>query len=111
MSFVISAGNTEELPDFEFLAGGQLVQGPIGEHLTNLNISLEGTIQLEYFERHPPPTPKDNLEHDDWVSSVMSCGDWSVVLRPTLFFIIITCNHLPNFESWHASSTRKEDPK
>ncbi|KAB7497699.1 Ribosome biogenesis protein WDR12-like protein [Armadillidium nasatum] len=77
-SFLEKAGDVEEIPTFEFLVGEKILLSTIGNHLTELGISYELTTEVQYFERYPPPAPKDNLEHDDWVSSVKSSGEWLV---------------------------------
>ncbi|XP_072949191.1 ribosome biogenesis protein WDR12 homolog [Epargyreus clarus] len=56
--------------DFDFLICGELLRSSVEEHLQEKGVSTEDTIELEYFERLPAPTPQDCLMHDDWVSAV-----------------------------------------
>ncbi|XP_042878769.1 ribosome biogenesis protein WDR12 homolog [Penaeus japonicus] len=66
----------ENVPTFDFIVEGQILRRVLDLHLQKLGISFENVIKIEYFERLPPPTPKDSLMHDDWVSSVHCSQDW-----------------------------------
>ncbi|MCL4128536.1 UNVERIFIED_CONTAM: hypothetical protein GTU68_024189 [Idotea baltica] len=77
-SFLEKAGMVDDIPHFEFMIEGKLLEMTLGEHLKLVGKSFESTVEVEFLERYPPPTPKDNLEHDDWVSAVMSNGQWLV---------------------------------
>ncbi|BET01892.1 Pescadillo homolog [Nesidiocoris tenuis] len=59
--------------EFDFIAGGELVVRPLGDHLARLGVSAESVVDVEYLERRPPPEALDCLIHDDWVSSVDVC--------------------------------------
>lgn len=65
-----------DLPRFEFVVEGQLLMGRLGERLQESGRSLEGVVEVEYLEKLPPPTPKDSLHHDDWVSAVHASDQW-----------------------------------
>ncbi|KAG0714287.1 Ribosome biogenesis protein WDR12 [Chionoecetes opilio] len=67
---------SRELPKFEFVVEGQLLVGKLGLHLEERERSLEGVVEVEYLEKLPPPTPKDSLHHDDWVSTVHASKQW-----------------------------------
>lgn len=75
----ITQGSTRvaaDLPRFDFVIEGQLLVGRISERLEESGRGLEGVVEVEFLERLPPPTPKDSLHHDDWVSAVHASEDW-----------------------------------
>ena len=41
----------------------------------------EDLIEIEFVERQPAPKPEDSLLHDDWVSCLQGCKEWSVLGR------------------------------
>ncbi|XP_063613078.1 ribosome biogenesis protein WDR12 homolog [Penaeus indicus] len=66
----------EDVPTFDFIVEGQILRRLLDRHLQKLGKSFENVINIEYFERLPPPTPKESLIHDDWVSSVHATEEW-----------------------------------
>lgn len=70
--------------DFDFLICGELLRSSVEEHLQEKGVSTEDTVELEYFERLPAPTPQDCLMHDDWVSAVHAHTNGFVV-----YFLLI----------------------
>lgn len=66
----------EKSVEFDFLVCGELLCLPLSEHLQEKEISSEETLEIEYLERFPAPTPQDCLMHDDWVSTVHAHGNW-----------------------------------
>ncbi|GBP65408.1 Ribosome biogenesis protein WDR12 homolog [Eumeta japonica] len=62
--------------EFDFLLCGELLCSSLNEHIQEKGISTEDTIELEYFERFPAPSPQDCLMHDDWVSTVQANSNW-----------------------------------
>lgn len=66
----------EKAVEFDFLVCGELLCSPLSEHLQEKSVSTEETLEIEYLERFPAPTPQDCLMHDDWVSSVHAHGNW-----------------------------------
>lgn len=62
--------------EFDFLVCGELLCSPLSEHLQEKGVSTEETLEIEYLERFPAPTPQDCLMHDDWVSTVQAHGNW-----------------------------------
>lgn len=69
-------GDIGELPHFDFIVAGQLLTCNLGDRLTEEGLSLEVVVEAEFLETHPPPTPQDSLQHDDWVSTLQCCEDW-----------------------------------
>lgn len=65
-----------DVPTFDFIVEGQILRRLLDQHLQKLGKSFENVINIEYFERLPPPTPKESLIHDDWVSSVHTTEEW-----------------------------------
>lgn len=65
-----------ELPDFEFLVNGQILAGGLNQLLEDLDIGFETLVKIEYMKRLPPPTPKDSLQHDDWVAAIQCSPEW-----------------------------------
>ncbi|XP_013186859.1 ribosome biogenesis protein WDR12 homolog [Amyelois transitella] len=66
----------ERAVDFDFLVCGELLCSTLAEHLREKEVSTEETIEVEYLERFPAPSPQDCLMHDDWVSAVQAHGNW-----------------------------------
>ena len=62
--------------DFEFLINNEILRVPLHDHLSNNDIPIEGIVTIEYVEKSPAPSPKDSLNHDDWVSSVHLYQNW-----------------------------------
>jgi ribosome biogenesis protein YTM1 len=62
--------------DFDFLVCGEVLRVPLSDHLQERSVSIEVTVDVEYFERVPAPAPQDCLLHDDWVSAVHLKGGW-----------------------------------
>ncbi|CAG4955987.1 unnamed protein product [Colias eurytheme] len=62
--------------DFDFLISGELLRTSVSEHLQERSVSTEETLEIEYIERFPAPSPQDCLMHDDWVSAVDTHGNW-----------------------------------
>ncbi|GLH12260.1 Ribosome biogenesis protein WDR12 homolog [Gryllus bimaculatus] len=62
--------------EFDFLVLNEFLRVPLLEHLEERSIPSEGTIDVEYVERHPAPEPQDCLLHDDWVSAVQVKDKW-----------------------------------
>lgn len=71
----------EKAVEFDFLVCGELLCTPLSEHLQEKGVSTEETLELEYLERFPAPTPQDCLMHDDWVSAVQAHGNWLVIFK------------------------------
>ncbi|CAL4066605.1 unnamed protein product, partial [Meganyctiphanes norvegica] len=65
-----------ELPHFDFIIAGQLLTCTLKERLEEAGLSLEVVLEAEFLETHPPPTPQDSLQHDDWVSTLQCCEEW-----------------------------------
>uniref|UniRef100_A0A6A7FQ55 Ribosome biogenesis protein WDR12 homolog n=1 Tax=Hirondellea gigas TaxID=1518452 RepID=A0A6A7FQ55_9CRUS len=62
---------TGTVPVFDFLVDGALLSGKLIHYLNSSeSVSREGGLSIEYLEQLPPPTPRDALKHDDWVSSL-----------------------------------------
>lgn len=61
---------------FDFLVCGELLCASLAEHLQEKGVSTEDTLEVEYLERFPAPTPQDCLMHDDWVSAVQAHSSW-----------------------------------
>lgn len=66
----------EKAVEFDFLVCGELLCTSLSEHLQEKGVSLEDTLEIEYLERFPAPTPQDCLMHDDWVSAVHVHNNW-----------------------------------
>ncbi|XP_068633410.1 ribosome biogenesis protein WDR12 homolog [Battus philenor] len=62
--------------EFDFLICGELLCTSVAEHLQEKGVSTEDTLEIEYFERFPSPTPQECLMHDDWVSAVHTHSNW-----------------------------------
>ncbi|CAF4917526.1 unnamed protein product [Pieris macdunnoughi] len=62
--------------DFDFLIYGELLRTTVAEHLQEKGVSTEDTLEIEYIERFPAPSPQDCLMHDDWVAAVDTHGSW-----------------------------------
>lgn len=81
---LVNAILKETIPSFEravvfdFLVCGELLCTPLSEHLQEKGVSTEETLEIEYLERFPAPSPQDCLMHDDWVSAVHSHNNWYV---------------------------------
>ncbi|KAK7027301.1 WD repeat-containing protein 12 [Halocaridina rubra] len=77
-TFLKKSGATigSDFPQFEFIVKGQFLVGPLKKQLDEDDISLEKVIEIEYLKQQPPPTPKDSLQHDDWVASLQCTDKW-----------------------------------
>ncbi|KAL4713983.1 hypothetical protein ACJJTC_005614 [Scirpophaga incertulas] len=62
--------------EFDFIISGELLCSSLAELLHEKCLSTEDTIEIEYIERFPAPSPQDCLMHDDWVSAVHAHGNW-----------------------------------
>lgn len=71
-----TAASIEKVVEFDFLICGELLCTSLAEHLQDKGISTEETLEIEYLERFPAPSPQDCLMHDDWVSAVHTHGNW-----------------------------------
>lgn len=78
--------STAKSVEFDFLVCGELLCTSLAEHLQEKGVSTEETLEIEYLERFPAPTPQDCLMHDDWVSAVQAHQNWLVLL---LFFHVL----------------------
>ncbi|XP_033108271.1 ribosome biogenesis protein WDR12-like [Anneissia japonica] len=61
--------------DFDFLIDGELLRVSVSNHMEEKGISSETVVEIEYFQKHPAPTPEGSLLHDDWISCVQGCND------------------------------------
>ncbi|XP_039296742.1 ribosome biogenesis protein WDR12 homolog [Nilaparvata lugens] len=61
---------------FDFAISNVLLRQPLDKHVSEVGLSTENVIDIEYFEKFPSPEPEDCLMHDDWVSSVHVKGNW-----------------------------------
>ncbi|RZF45155.1 hypothetical protein LSTR_LSTR007118 [Laodelphax striatellus] len=61
---------------FDFAISSVLLRQALDKHISEVGLSTENIIDIEYFEKFPSPEPEDCLMHDDWVSSVQVRGDW-----------------------------------
>lgn len=66
----------EKEKEFDFLVSSQFLRSTLSKHLEGSDVSTETLINVEYFEKHPPPEPQDCLIHDDWVSAVAVSEKW-----------------------------------
>ncbi|KAF9824786.1 hypothetical protein SFRURICE_013296 [Spodoptera frugiperda] len=66
----------EKAVEFDFLVCGELLCSSLSEHLQEKGASTEDTLEIEYLERFPAPSPQDCLMHDDWVSTVHAHSNW-----------------------------------
>ncbi|XP_066966913.1 ribosome biogenesis protein WDR12 homolog [Macrobrachium rosenbergii] len=66
----------KDFPLFDFVVKGQILVGLLEKQLEEDDISLEKVIEIEYVKQQPPPTPKDSLQHDDWVSTLQCTDKW-----------------------------------
>lgn len=71
-----SKPSIENNVEFDFLICGELLVTSISECLQDKGLSTEDTLEIEYLERFPAPSPQDCLMHDDWVSAVHTHGNW-----------------------------------
>ncbi|CAK1551051.1 unnamed protein product [Leptosia nina] len=71
-----SDSSIQKSVDFDFLLYGELIRTSVAEHLQEKGVSTEETLEIEYIERFPAPSPQDCLMHDDWVSAVDTHGNW-----------------------------------
>ena len=64
------------IPEFDFLINDQLVTSDLQALLASNGaaISTEQQIEIEYFERKPPPSQPHLLPHPDWISSLALAG-------------------------------------
>lgn len=74
----------EKAVEFDFLVCGELLCSTLAENLQEKGVSTEDTLEIEYLERFPAPTPQDCLMHDDWVSAVQAHENWSVYFSSTV---------------------------
>ncbi|XP_063383997.1 ribosome biogenesis protein WDR12 homolog [Cydia fagiglandana] len=70
------ADSSAKTVEFDFLVCGELLCSALGDHLQEKGVSTEQTLEVEYLERFPAPSPQDCLMHDDWVSAVQAHGNW-----------------------------------
>lgn len=77
----------EKNVEFDFLVCGELLCTSLAEHLQEKGASTEDTLEIEYLERFPAPSPQDCLMHDDWVSTVHAHSSWLVL------FMLIYLSH------------------
>jgi len=71
-----AAGDPTSVVEFEWLCCGELVRGPLGDHLKGKSdITAETVILVEYVEKSKPPQPEASVNHDDWVSACRVSGD------------------------------------
>lgn len=75
-SLLKDSGTDVENVEFDFLAVGEILRLSLKEHLENRSISLESSVDVEYFVKYPAPSPENSLIHDDWVSAVKAAGNW-----------------------------------
>ncbi|KAG6443742.1 ribosome biogenesis protein WDR12 homolog [Manduca sexta] len=71
-----TAPTIEKAVVFDFLVCGELLCTTLAEHLQQKGVSTEETLDIEYLERFPAPTPQDCLMHDDWVAAVHTHNNW-----------------------------------
>lgn len=55
---------------FEFLIGEDVLCTSLGSHISSRGISAEKVLLIEYFPAMLPPTPDEDLPHDDWISCI-----------------------------------------
>ena len=55
-------------PEFDFLINDQLLVSDLQGLIEHSAISTEQQIEIEYFDRKPPPSQPHLLPHPDWVS-------------------------------------------
>lgn len=67
---------SKDFPAFDFVVKDQILVGQLHKQLAEDDISLEKVIEVEYVKQQPPPTPKDSLQHDDWVSTLQCTDKW-----------------------------------
>ncbi|CAH2980881.1 unnamed protein product [Chilo suppressalis] len=68
--------SSQKSVEFDFLVCGELLCTSLSEHLQEKGASTEETLEIEYIERFPAPSPQDCLMHDDWVSAVQTNKNW-----------------------------------
>ena len=61
-------------PEFDFLINDQLLISDLQEFIASNAIGTEQQIEIEYFERKPPPSQPHLLPHPDWVSALSLAG-------------------------------------
>jgi len=61
---------TEKPVPFDFLVNGELVRTTLGKFIEEHGLSTEKVTTVEYIQSVPPPQPKPDLPHDDWVAAV-----------------------------------------
>lgn len=60
----------EQPVPFEFLVGDEVLCTTLGSHISTRGVSAEKVLLVEYFPAVLPPSPGNNLPHDDWVSCI-----------------------------------------
>ena len=71
----------EKVVPFEFLVNDEMLCASLGSHVSSRAISTEGVLAIEYFPAALPPTPRDDLVHDDWISCATAIGPSSMPKR------------------------------
>eukprot|EP00095_Tigriopus_kingsejongensis_P004479 snap_masked-scaffold168_size293125-processed-gene-1.48 protein:Tk04479 transcript:snap_masked-scaffold168_size293125-processed-gene-1.48-mRNA-1 annotation:"hypothetical protein DAPPUDRAFT_323838" len=62
---------------FEFVTLGDFLRSSLAEFIqTHDDVTTESVLEIQYLERHPPPSPEQDVNHDDWVSGVSARGDY-----------------------------------
>lgn len=60
----------DQVVPFEFLVGDDVLCTTLGSHISAREISAEKVLEVEYFPAMLPPTPGEDLSHDDWISCI-----------------------------------------
>ncbi|KAK4323748.1 hypothetical protein Pmani_005575 [Petrolisthes manimaculis] len=71
-----TGGDEKKLPEFDFVVSGKMLRGGLNQRMDEGGIGYEKVINIEYMKKLPPPTPKDSLQHDDWVAAVQCSKEW-----------------------------------
>ena len=99
-----AAGDPTSVVEFEWLCCGELVRGPLGDHLKGKSdITAETVILVEYVEKSKPPQPEASVNHDDWVSACRVSGKKIFIfsgVRKYLPMMGCSCAELTNFNSY-----------
>ena len=67
-------GGVEGKRVFDFLVEGELLRGNLNRHLEKRGLSVEKTVEIEYFFAIEPPEPSLDLPQPDWVSAVVAAS-------------------------------------
>ncbi|PVU95389.1 hypothetical protein BB561_001846 [Smittium simulii] len=62
--------NEKPIP-FDFLINEILLKSTIAEFLQNFSLSIENILTIEFIESIKPPTQKETLPTDSWISSLL----------------------------------------